>query len=285
MEPSPTAIQADLDSRFIAAGRAKVPAQILPVEVGVLQISEEVRLVLMPENRFAEDEAEGHVIGQDFERAGGPPGPQKINMRPSPETAVPIAAIVALHAKAQGFARELAVIERDLTGNDSIRMRSARKSDPSFVTQGYREAGRIAQIPCNLMLIHMQAPSAAVFVDGVIPNLEMKWTAVSCAELEGIQGESLNEGAGLFVRWEPGGPHLDRRSQRIPNATISPRIQQQIAEPPGAAAIGETEADEPGFIAPARREGREDSIEIRQCSSPRVWVKANQSAALRLSTI
>jgi hypothetical protein len=100
-------------------------------------------------------------------------------------------------------------------------------------------------------------------VNPIVANLEMEWISPSGAQFQTGQRKSLDETLGLSILRKPRGPKLERHSPRVSRTTPSPRIHQQISEPPGTATIGQTQANEPDFITAASRERGEYFVQRR----------------------
>src|SRR5579872_6939256 len=230
----------------------------------------------MPKHAFAEHQAERHLIYQGFQGAGSRTGMGKVGVRPLPEIAMAVAAVVSLDAEADGLAFEFAPIEDDLAGEDRIRMRRAGKTDPAFAAQGGAKAGTIAQLPGDFVSAHVQAAAAGVLRDGVLRNRKIEWAAAAGAELQSRQRETLDETLRLTCSRKPSGPYLDRQAGRIARAAAPPGIHQQIAKPPGAAAIGQAEAHEPHLVAAAHGQrgvnpvqcGHEEKNKLQEKKAP-----------------
>src|SRR5437016_11612349 len=75
----------------------------------------------------------------------------EVSVRPGPEVAVTIAAVVALQAVAEHVAPDDPVIERYFTGKHGIGMRRAREANPAFAAQSHLEVRMILEVPGDLM--------------------------------------------------------------------------------------------------------------------------------------
>src|ERR1035438_4364301 len=126
----------------------------------------------MPQHRFAKDKAEGHFVYQSFQCACPSIGAGKIGMRPGPEVAMAVAAVVALHAGSQWVALEGPAVEGDSPGKDRIGVGGSRKANPTLVTQGHTEGGAPAQIPRDRMTINLQLASTRAFTDFIFSASE-----------------------------------------------------------------------------------------------------------------
>ena len=100
------------------------------------QIPHHVLPAFVPEHSLAKDQSERHLVDQRLQCARRSPGPGKICVRPPPEAAMPVSTVVPLHAEAQRISGKLPAIERDLSGEERIRMRRSGKPDPALVAQG-----------------------------------------------------------------------------------------------------------------------------------------------------
>src|SRR5271165_907245 len=101
----------------------------------------------MPQHRFSKDQSKWHLIDQRFERARRRIAPRKIRVRPSPEVAMPIPAIVSLHSEAQRIARDPLTIESDLSRKHRVGVRCPREADPTLAAQGHAKCRTITQVP------------------------------------------------------------------------------------------------------------------------------------------
>src|SRR5271165_165749 len=97
----------------------------------------------------------------------------------------------------------------------------------------------------------MQLAAAEVLADFVFGDTEVEGVLPSGAELKALQRESLNKTLWLGISRKPCRPDLNRHAARVSGTTASSRIHQQIAEPPGAATIGQPHAKKPNFVAAA----------------------------------
>ncbi len=190
-------------------------------------------------------------------------------MGPSPELTMPVSAVVSLHSGSQRIppktpaidiaaiylpAISIKAIYRDLAGKKRVRMRSARKSDPSLVAQRNAKRGTPLQIPRNRVPINLQVPPAGILAHFVVANSEMKWILSSRAQIKTFKGKSLNEAQRFFIPRKPGGPNLDWHPARVTRAAAPSRIHQQISEPPGPDAVRQSQTNKPDFVTASGRE-------------------------------
>lgn len=220
----------------------------------------------MPENRLAEHQSQGHLIHQSFERARRTLRPRKVRVCPSPEIAMPISAVMALHAKSQRIANKFAPIDCDPSRKYRVGMRRAREADPAFITKSHTKRRSIAQVPCNSVPIHLQRSAAEVFPNLVVTSVKTKWTPTLSADLKTLQRKSLNKTLWRAACRKPCRPRLHRHSARVPHTPASPRIHQQVSKPPCPAAVRQTHAHEPDFITPPYRQRGKRFIQSRQSS-------------------
>ena len=153
---------------------AKIPLKILAAVAGILQISKHLLLSFMPQHCFAKDQSKGHLIDQRFQRARRAARPGKICMRPRPEIAMPVSAVMPLHSEPQRISRKGSSIERDLPRKNRVGMWRTREANPALVAQGHAECRAVAQVPGDQMSVQLQAPLAGIFADAVIFNAKVK---------------------------------------------------------------------------------------------------------------
>ena len=216
----------------------------------------------VPENGFAEEKAEGHVVDEGFESAGGAVRLRKIGVHPAPEGAMAVAAVVTLDAEAEGIAGESVAVENDLARKNGVGMGRLRETDPPLVAEGGAEVGAVTKIPGEGMTIDEEVAPAGVFVDAVFGDATMKRKLKTSCEIELLERETLNESARRIVAREPGGPDLDRQSGVFRGAAVATEIGEQVAKPPGAGAVGEAAAQEPNLVAAFHGTGRVDGVEL-----------------------
>src|SRR5437660_3825766 len=101
----------------------------------------------MPKHAFAKGQSKGHLIDQPFQRACRLAAAWKVGVRPCPKIAMPVSAIVSLHAGPQNLSRIAPPIERDLPGKHSVRVRCTRKTNPSLITERHAKRRAVAQFP------------------------------------------------------------------------------------------------------------------------------------------
>ena len=241
-------------------GATKIPRKFAEI-LTLLQISELMLLSVMPEHRLAKHQPKGHVVNQSLERARRCAGPEKIRVRPPPEAAMPISAIVPLYSEPQRLALKTPAVEGYAAGKRCIGMRRARKPNPAFIAQGDAKGGVILQVPGNLAAVNFQRSPAGVFLDSTAVHPKIKWTLLSGADMQVVQRKPSNEALRLALKRKIRSPHLYRHALRISRATEPPWIHQQIAKPPGAAAVHQPDTNKPHFVATA---GGERGIDFVQ---------------------
>ncbi len=214
----------------------------------------------MPEDRFAKHQSERHFINQRFEGAETAIGLRKAGVRPRPEMPMAEAAVVALHAEAEGIAAENLVVEANLSGENSVGMRRAGKADPTFVAQGDGEIGAITQVPGEAVSAKFEGAAAGGVFDAVGAGCH-KERATPVAEMQGFERELLDESLRLAATRRPRCPDLHRGCSREAGTAFASWIRQEIAQPPCARVVGQAEAQEPRFVAAARAEPRERQIQ------------------------
>ena len=104
------------------------------------------------------------------------------------------------------------------------------------------------QVPSNRAPSYLQCSSAGVLADSVFADLEVEWILPSGAEIQTLQGKSLNEALRFPIPRKPCGPHLDGHPLRVACATTPSGIHQQISEPPRPAAIRQSQTNKPDFV-------------------------------------
>jgi len=82
----------------------------------------------------------------------------------------------------------------------------------------------------------------------MIADSKVEWTLPSRAEIQTLQGKSLNEALRLRTPRKPRGPYLDRHPPRVTQTTAPSRIHQQISEPPCPATVRQSQTNKPDFI-------------------------------------
>ncbi len=131
-------------------------------------------------------------------------------------------------------------------------MRSSREPDPSLMAQRAAKRRTITQIPRNLMSVNVQVSTAKILANFVRRNPKPKRVLSPVAEFHAIRPISLNETLRLPLGWKPRCPHLHRHPAGITRTPRTPRIHQQIAEPPGR--LPEPHANKPDLVSPSSRQ-------------------------------
>jgi len=264
MNPRPAAVQSNFQLRSILGDSTKSPLRINSIFRDFAESIEEVGLAFVPEYGPAKDKAQRQVVHQGFERAWGCRGAVEVRMRPGPEAAMPVAAIVALQAKSQWLPFEPRAVESDVSGKRCVGMGRARKPNPALAAQRDPKRGGVAEVPFDLVSIDPQPTTAGILIDGVVRDGKLKGRSTLGTELKSAERETLDEAFRFCVSRKPCCPDLDRHTQGVASATVSARIQQQIAEPPGAAAVGKAKAEEPNLVSAPNRERRVGMVECVQ---------------------
>jgi len=250
----PTAINRSLETDAISRDSIEFPLHVFLGSYGFLQTPEDMPLSIVPENSFAKDQSKRHLIDQRFHSSRGPAGPRKVGMHPRPEVAMPVSAVVSLHAKAQRVAGEAPAIERDLPGKKCIGMRRSRETNPAFVAQRDAKRGTVAQMPRDRVTINCQVSPAGILMDRVIARSKMKWSLAFAAEIQALDREALNKSLRPARRRKPRSPNLNGHPTRVSNATSASGIHQQITEPPCPASIRQSQTNKPDLISAAHRQ-------------------------------
>ena len=99
------------------------------------------------------------------------------------------------------------------------------------------------------MSVDCKIAATGVFIDFVIRDAKMERILVSRTEFENIERKCLNEAVRFAVPRKPCGPHLHWHPAGIPPAAASPRIHQQVTEPPGTRSVSEPQPHKPDFVA------------------------------------
>jgi hypothetical protein len=142
-------------------------------------------------------------------------------------------------------------------------MRRPRETNPALAAQRDAKRGMKSQVPGNRVTRYFQPSSAGVLPNLIVGDLEVEWISPSGAQLQTHQRKTLNEAFWLPILRKPCGPQLKGHSCRVSRTALSPRIHQQISEPPGPATIRQTQANEPDFITAASRERGEYFVQRR----------------------
>ena len=223
-------------------------------------------LAVVPEHGFAKKKPEGHVVDERLQRSRRAAGPRKIRVRPGPEIAMPVSAVMSLHAEAERIVGLTSAIKNNLARKNRVRMGRPRETNPAFIAQRYAKRGTAVQIPGDCVTVDFQGASAAILFDHIAAVSKMKWSLAARAKLQTLRRKSLNEALRLSVPRKPSSPNLNRHPARVFGATVAPRIHHQIAEPPGATPIRQSQTNKPDFVAAARRKSGENFIQGLHCN-------------------
>src|SRR5436853_2802817 len=121
----------------------------------------------------------------------------EVSVRPGPEVAVTIAAVVAMQAVAEHIAPDDPVIQRYFTGKHGIGMRRAREANPAFAAQSHLEVRMILEVPGDLMATNAQAAATGTLSDPVFADFAM--TGVSTAHAQSESGKRKALGKTLWT--------------------------------------------------------------------------------------
>ena len=259
MHTRASSVDHGLEAEPIARDAVKLPLHVVPVAC-FLQVSEDVLLSIVPEHSLAKDQAERHVVDQRFQGGRRLAGPWEVRVCPGPEAAMPVSAIVSLHSEAQRVSGETPAIEGDLPEKKRIGVRRARETNPAFVAQRYAKRRTVVQVPGDRVPINLQGSVAGIFSDPIVANSKVKRSLPFAAEIQALQRKSLNEGLRLRARREPSSPYLSRLRLEISIAAASPRIHQQITEPPCTIAVRQSHPNKPHFVPATDRQSGEHFV-------------------------
>jgi hypothetical protein len=254
MDAEPSAFDSCVQSASILRGAAKIPPKFISISSDFPQTPKFKFPSVMPEHRFAKGQPEWHFVDQRFQCARRCAGAGKIRMGPSPEVAMPVSTVVSLHSEPQRVPRKTPAIQRDLSRKECIGMRCSRESDPALGAQRYAKRGTISHIPRNRAPLNFEPSPAGVLSDFIVANAEVERILFSGAEIQTLQGESLNEALRFSIPRKPCGPHLDGHPTRIAKATAPARIHQQVSEPPRPTTVRQSQTDKPDLVAAPGRE-------------------------------
>src|SRR5207245_2041506 len=125
----------------------------------------------------------------------------------------------------------------------------------------HAKGGSITQIPANAVAVYFKSPAALILGDSILPGRKQQRAGASRAKAKILERKSLNPALCFSFAGEPSGPDLNWLLQRLAATPIAARTAEQIAEPPCAAAISETEPQKPHFVTTTHRELRERLVE------------------------
>jgi hypothetical protein len=98
------------------------------------------------------------------------------------------------------------------------------------------------------------------FFDAALCYSKVKGKLPVRAEFQGSRGVALDESLRFASAREPRRPNLDGHAGGIRAAAVASGIHQQVAEPPCAAAVGQSATQKPDLIAPLHAPRRIDGI-------------------------
>ena len=90
---------------------------------------------------------------------------------------------------------------------------------------------------------------AVAMLDAAVGDAEGEGKLAARTEGEGFERKAIDEGLRRSMARKPGGPYLNGQTGGVGAATLAAWIEQQIAKPPCATAVGETATQEPHFVA------------------------------------
>src|ERR1700690_2412368 len=99
MDARSSAIDCYFHSASILRRRTKGPTKSIRISSDIFELPEFVLLPLMPEQRFAKDQPEGHFVHQCLQCSRTCVGAGEMRMCPSPEVAMPVSAVVSLNSE------------------------------------------------------------------------------------------------------------------------------------------------------------------------------------------
>src|SRR5260370_12695209 len=223
------------------------------------EFTERVLLPVVPEHGRANCQAKRDLIGQRLKRGTSAPRARKMDMRPGPEVAVPVSAVVPLHPVPQKLPAKGTIIQYDLARENRIGMRRARKTDPTLAAEFRAKRRSVSQIPADSLPANLDAPAAFVLANPVLANPHEKGTRPTLAQTRAVRTrgvstrlvqthvirtktlkrQSLYPRLRLSLSRKPRCPHLHRLSLRIARAPAPPRIHLQIPVPSRPAPIAQ----------------------------------------------
>ena len=226
MNQSGSSANSGFDQCSLRIARLKFPEELLGIARAFAQVAKNIFLAVMPKNRAAINQTEGHVIGQRFTSRTCAIRAEKMQMRPGPKIAVAVAAVVTLHAVAEGLAAKGLAVARDLAGEDSVGMRRAREADPAFAAEFGVKRRAIVQIPRDAPTIDGEAPATFVLRDAVFPGFKGKRTVTARAQTEISKAKSLNPRFRFSGTRKPRRPNLHGLAAGFFAAAVSARARE-----------------------------------------------------------
>jgi hypothetical protein len=102
------------------------------------------------------------------------------------------------------------IIQRDMSGEDRVRMWGAREADPALCAKCDAEGRTILEVPRNRVPLYCQRATAGTRIDRIVSNLKVEGTVSFAAQLKSLPREALNKAARPLAARKPGRPHLNR---------------------------------------------------------------------------
>jgi len=157
-------------------------------------------------------------------------------VRPAPEIPVPVPQLCPC-THVPGAHRETRDHSARFAREDRIRMWRPRKSNPTLAAQLHAKGRPISQIPTNSLPRNLNTSSAFVLTNPVLLNLQEKGTSTMLAQ---SPPSTLRLSTGNPFIKSPVSPLAETKSPTLATACPSgspahlpsPRIHQQISEPP-----------------------------------------------------
>ena len=251
---SVSAMDFDLNGPEFCIGAAKPPQQLARIPLKLGHLAKNVLPAFVPQYRSPKYQPQKHFINKRFQGRTRTPRTRKMDMRPSPELAMAVSTVVALHPVCQRLASKSLPIETNLSRKNGVRMRRARKPNPAFAAQLHAKSRLILQIPADPVAVHFQAPAAFILADAILAHLKNQRARAARTQTRVLDRESLDPRPRFPLARKPRRPNLNRLLSRIACTSVASRIRQQVAEPPRATAICQAEPQEPHFITPPHRQ-------------------------------
>ena len=181
----------------------------------LFHVTKMIGFSFVPQHRVTKHHAEWQVVYQSFQRAGCAIGLPEVRVHPAPVRAMPVAAIVSLHAKSQGRPRERSPVQNDYTGKSRVGVRRTAKAYPAFIAQRRTERRIKLQAPGHGVTVHAQIPPAHSFFDAALCDPAMKGKFSARAQFQFFHRVALNKTPRCPVAGKPGGPDLRRHRRRF----------------------------------------------------------------------
>src|SRR5260370_32068168 len=115
-----------------------------------------------------------------------------MDVRPGPEVAVPVSAVVPLHPVHQRLPAKGTIIQYDLAREHRIGMRRARKTDPTLAAQLRAKRRSVSQIPRDSLPGNLDTPAAFVLTNPVLANPQEKGTRTTLAQTRAVRTRDIS---------------------------------------------------------------------------------------------